>query len=51
MIKTKPYEQSAEELSFWSFEFWSFDIVSNFGFRTSDFEVFQSQINTQEYLT
>ncbi len=21
----------------WSFEFWSFDIVSNFGFRDSDF--------------
>ena len=37
MMKTKPYGQSFGELSFGSFEFWSFEIVSNFGFRASDF--------------
>ena len=40
MIKTKRYGKRSKILWFGSFEFWSFDIVSDFGFRASDLDRF-----------
>ena len=36
MSKTKAYSQIQAQLRFGTFEFWSLDIVSHFGFRASD---------------
>jgi hypothetical protein len=40
MFKTGARDPSASlrKQKFWSFAFWSFDIVSNFGFRYSNLE-------------
>jgi hypothetical protein len=48
MTKTKSKLRSQIRLLFGSFEFWSFNIVSNFGFRDSNLKPFQFILQSNE---